>query len=35
MPERVQAAGYRIGLALVLALFAFVFWNDLSFYFVR
>ncbi|MDA7987226.1 MAG: RIP metalloprotease RseP [Alphaproteobacteria bacterium] len=32
LPERAQAAGYRIGLVLVLALFAFVFWNDLSFY---
>ncbi|MGR4001320.1 MAG: RIP metalloprotease RseP, partial [Alphaproteobacteria bacterium] len=32
LPERAQAAGYRLGLMVVLALFAFVFWNDLSFY---
>ncbi len=32
MPIKAQEIGYRIGLALILALFVFVFWNDLSHY---
>ena len=32
MPVKAQEIGYRIGLVLVLALFVFVFWNDLSHY---
>ena len=32
LDARAQEVGYRVGLALVLALFAFVFWNDLSHY---
>ncbi|KAB0681791.1 RIP metalloprotease RseP [Aureimonas leprariae] len=30
LSERVQEAGFRIGLALVLSLMVFVFWNDIS-----
>ena len=30
MPERVQEVGMRIGLSLVLALFVFVTWNDIT-----
>ncbi|MDD9798789.1 MAG: site-2 protease family protein, partial [Alphaproteobacteria bacterium] len=30
MPEKVQAIGMRIGLALVITLFVFVTWNDLA-----
>lgn len=32
MAPKVQDVGFRLGLALVLALFVFVFWNDLSHY---